>query len=137
MIEIAPYQHMAIVPLLAVALGCIVAALIIVRLAASGLPRHRLYWSAIIIGVLCALGSGTLRSSRHSGTGTQTEWGWPRAIYTRWVSFEVDGRRDGLRWQGLAENTVFYGAAVLLLGSLVFAGRRGRPTRDGSSRLVV
>ena len=137
MIEIAPYRHLAIVPLLAVALGCLLTAFVVARFAAPGVARHRLYWSAIIVGVLCAIGSGTLRSARHAGTGTQTEWGWPRAVYTRWVSWEVDERREGVRWQGLVENTVFYGAAAVLLGSLALVVRRRPPQRDGSDGLVV
>ena len=124
MIEIAPYQHLAIVPLLAAALVMIVAAGIVLHLAAPWVRRRRLYLSAAVLGVLCALASGAVRSSRDAGTGTQTAWGWPRTIYGRWVSWEVVDRRDGVRWQGIIENTVFYGAGAILFGSLVIATRR-------------
>jgi hypothetical protein len=136
-IEIAPYRHLAIAPLLAVAVACVIAAAVIAHFSAQGLPRRRLYWSSIVVGLLCAIGSGTVRSARHAGTGTQTEWGWPRVAYTRWVSWEVDERREGVRWQGLAENAVFYGAAALLLGSLTLAIRRESPRRDGSDGPIV
>ncbi len=125
MIEIAPYRHLAIVPLLAVALASIGAAVIVVHLAALRFRRHRLYLSAAVVGVLCALASGVFWSSRHAGTGTLTAWGWPRMIYGRWVSWEVVQRQEGVRWQGIVENTVFYGAVAMLAGSLVFAARRG------------
>ena len=125
MIEIAPYRHLAIVPLLAVALACILAAVIVLRLAAPRFQRSRLYLGAVVIGVLCALASGAFWSSRHAGTGTQTAWGWPRMIYGRWVSWEVVESQEGVRWQGIAENTVFYGAAAVLAGSLGLAARRG------------
>lgn len=137
MIEIAPYRHLAIVPLLAIAFGCLVITFIVSRFTAAAIARHRLYWSAIIVGALCALGSGTLRSARHSGTGTQTEWGWPRVVYTRWASWEVDERREGVRWQGLIENTVFYGAAAVMLVSLGLAVRRRPLARDGRHGPVV
>jgi hypothetical protein len=125
MIEIAPYRHLAIVPLLAVALASIVAAVIVLHFAALRFRRRRLYLSAAALGVLCALASGAFWSSRHAGTGTQTAWGWPRMIYGRWVSWEVVQRQEGVRWQGIIENTVFYGAVALLAGSLVLAARRG------------
>ena len=124
MIEIAPYHHLAIAPLLAVALGSIVAAVVVLHLAALR-RRHRLYLVAAVLGVLCALASGAFWSSRHAGTGTQTSWGWPRMIYGRWVSWEVVQRQEGIRWQGIVENTVFYGAFAMVAGSLVLAARRG------------
>ena len=125
MIEIAPYRHLAIVPLLAVALASILASVIVLHVAAPRFRRHRLYLVAAVLGVLCALASGAFRSSRHAGTGTQTAWGWPRMIYGRWVSWEVVQRQEGVRWQGIVENTVFYGAVAMLAGSLVIAVRRG------------
>jgi len=124
MIEIAPYRHLAIVPLLTVALASIVATVIVLHLAALGFRRHRLYLNAAVLGVLCALASGAFWSSRHAGTGTQTAWGWPRMIYGRWVSWEVVQRREGVHWQGIVENTVFYAAVAMLAGSLVLAAMR-------------
>ena len=125
MIEIAPYRHLAIVPLLAVALASILAAVVVLHSAALRFRRHRLYLTATVLGVLCALASGGLWSSRHAGTGTQTAWGWPRMIYREWVSWETAHRQEGVRWQGIVENTVFYGAVAMLAGSLVLAARRG------------
>jgi ABC-type branched-subunit amino acid transport system permease subunit len=125
MIEIPPYRHLAIVPLLAVALASIVAAAIVLHFAVPRFRRHRLYLSAAILGVLCALSSVAFRSARHAGTGTQTTWGWPRMIYGRWVSWEVVQRQEGVHWQGIVENAAFYGAVALLVGSLVLAARRG------------
>jgi hypothetical protein len=137
MIEIAPYRLLAIVPLLTMAVACILAAVIVLRLAAPRFQRHRLYLSAGVVGVLCALVSGAFWSSRHAGTGTQTTWGWPRIIYGRWVSWEVVERQEGVRWQGVAENTVFYGAVAVLVGSLVLATRkpdRGATKGTGQDR---
>jgi hypothetical protein len=129
MIEIAPDRHLAIIPLLAVALASIVAAVIVLHLAALRFRHPRLYLSAAVLGVLCALASVVFWSSRHAGTGTQTAWGWPRMVYGRWVSWEVVQREEGVRWQGIVENTVFYGAIATLAGSLVLAARRGSARR--------
>lgn len=125
MIEIAPYRHLAILPLLAVAVASIAAAVMVLRAAGLWPGRHRLYSVAAVVGLLCALGSGVFWSSRHAGTGTQTTWGWPRMIYGRWVSWEVVHQVEGVRWQGIVENTVFYGAIAMLAGSLFLAARRG------------
>ena len=136
MIEISPYRHLAILPLLSVAVACILAAVIVLHLSASRIQRRRLYLSAVVVGVLCAVASGVFWSSRHAGTGTQTAWGWPRIIYGRWVSWEAVERYEGVRWRGIAENTVFYSAAAVLAISLVLAARtfeRGAPKTSGRS----
>jgi hypothetical protein len=49
-------------------------------------------------------------------------------VYARWVSRETAERSEGIRWQGFAENTVFYAAGATLVGSLLMvARRRSRP----------
>ena len=123
MIGIAADRHLAIIPLLAVALASVMAAALVLHLAALRFLRLRLYSSAAILGVLCALASAVFWSSRHAGTGTQSDWGWPRVVYGRWVSWEVAQREEGVRWRGIVENTVFYGAIATLAGSLVLAAR--------------
>jgi hypothetical protein len=124
----------AIAPMLAVALALIGAAMIVLQLAALRYPRRRLYLRAAILGLFCALASGAFWSSRHAGTGTQTAWGWPRVVYGRWVSWEGDHRQEGIRWRGILENTVFYGALAMLASSIVVTARRG--SADGAPTVV-
>ena len=127
MIEIAAHRHLPIVTLLSIALACVIAA-VLIRWSTTPRVRPRVYGRAIAVGVLCAVASGALWSRRHAGTGTETAWGWPRVIYREWVSWEVAERRAGVRWQGLVENAVFYGAAAALVATVVVA-TRGRAAR--------
>jgi hypothetical protein len=125
MIEISPYRHLAVLPMLAVTLALIGAAVIVLQLGAVRFPRRRLYFRAATLGLFCALASGAFWSSRHAGTGTQTAWGWPRVVYARWVSWEIEHRQEGIRWRGILANTVFYGAVAMLGSSIVVTARRG------------
>ena len=134
MIEIASDRQLAIATLLAVALASTVAAVLVLRVAARSLRHPRLYLSAAGLGVLCAIASAVFRSARHAGTGTQTAWGWPRMVYGRWVSWEAVQQREGVRWQGIVENAVFYGAVALLACSLVLAVRHASARRAVAGR---
>lgn len=90
----------------------------------------RLATAAAVAGLVLAAASAVFRSTRDAGTGTHTAWGWPRAVYTRWVSWETPQRMRGIRLQGVAENAIFYAAAAALVGSLGLAASRltaGKP----------
>lgn len=116
MIEIAPHYHQAIARLAAVIVPAIIVALLLLqRLEAP--RRRRVLIRAVVIGALCAAGSVVVYTSRGSGTGTQTAWGWPRVVFSLWQSWETGERSHGIRWQGLIENMGFYGALALVLGA--------------------
>ena len=83
----------------------------------------RIATAAAVAGLLLAGASAVLRSSRGAGTGTHTTFGWPRAVYTRWVSWESTERTQGIRLRGVAENAIFYAALTALAGSLGVAAR--------------
>src|SRR5688572_27607656 len=122
MFEVAPHHHLPIFRLLAFAIPAAAAGVLLLYLANRARLRHVVVRAAIA-GVLCAGASAVFWSTRGAGTGTQNAWGWPRVVYTRWVSWETAERIEGIRWQGLAENTVFYGAAVIFVGSLFAVSR--------------
>jgi hypothetical protein len=130
MLQIAPHYRLPILQLLAFAIPTAAVGVLLLYLA-NKVQLRRGVARAAVAGVLCAGVSAALWSTRGAGTGTQTAWGWPREIYTRWVSWETGERIEGIRWQGFAENTVFYGAAAILMGSLFIAARgRSRPERQ-------
>jgi hypothetical protein len=91
---------------------------------------ERLVIVAAVAGLVLAATSVGFRSSREAGTGNHTAFGWPRAVYTRWVSWETGERIQGIRLRGIAENAVFYAAMFALAGSLgLAASRRSVPNR--------
>jgi hypothetical protein len=127
MFEIAPHYRFPIVELLAFAVPAAAVGVLLLYLANRSQFR-RVVARAAVAGVLCTGASAALWSTRGAGMGTLTAWGWPRVVYARWVSWETAERSERIRWQGLAENTVFYGAAATLVGSLfMVARRRSRP----------
>jgi hypothetical protein len=128
MVEIAPARLLPLATLLTVALAAAAGAAIVLATSRMRGVVNRLALAAVAAGLVLAAGSGGLRSERGAGTGTQTAFGWPRAVYTRWVSWETAERIEGLRIRGVAENTVFYGALAALAGSLWLAARRRAPT---------
>ena len=129
MIEIAPHSHQAIARLLAVIVPAIVVAFLLLhRLEAQ--RGRRVLIGAVVIGALCAVASVVVYTSRGSGTGTQTAWGWPRVIFSLWQSWETGQRSHGLRWQGLIENAVFYGALAALIGALRVRRRAAVAARE-------
>ena len=86
---------------------------------------------ATIIGLTSAALSGVRYAERSAGTGTYGTWGWPRAVYTRWVSWEIPTERHGgFQLRGLIENTILYGSAVAALLSLFGTRRRESATLD-------
>jgi hypothetical protein len=129
MVEIAPGSLLPLATLLSFALGAVTCAAIVLGVRRRRGVAGRLAAVAAAAGLGLAAGSAVLRSSRGAGTGTYTAFGWPRAVYTRWVSWETAERRQGLRPAGLAENAIFYGALAALAGSLWFAAQARRRTR--------
>jgi len=93
---------------------------------------RRLILRALALGLVAALVSASVVSSRSAGTGTYTTWGWPRAVYARWSSWErpagaPDAVHAGPRLQGLLEDGIFYsgiGAAALALAALARKPRK-------------
>jgi hypothetical protein len=126
MVEIEPGNLLPLATLLSFALVAATGAAIVLTLGRRRDVAGRLAAAAAVAGLVLAAGSAVLRSSRGAGTGTYTAFGWPRAVYTRWVSWETAERRQGLRAVGLAENAAFYGSLAALAGSLGFAARRRR-----------
>ena len=118
MIEIAPHYHQAIARVAAVIISAIVVALLLL-LGLDATRRRQVLIRAQVIGALCAVASVVVYTSRGAGTGTQTAWGWPRVVFSLWQSWETGERSHGIRWQGLIENTAFYGALALVLGALL------------------
>jgi hypothetical protein len=117
MIEIAPHYHQAIARLLAVIVPAIAVALLLLR-RLDAPDRRRVTIRAMGLGALCAAASVVVYTSRDAGTGTQTAWGWPRVVFSLWQSWETGQRSHGIRWQGLIENTAFYGALAAVIGAM-------------------
>lgn len=87
---------------------------------------------AFVLGVptaSAALSAASLlvRSSRHAGTGTANEYGFPKPFVFRWRSWEAAETHAG--WSALyfAGNTLVYAAALALLWLLWLALRRREP----------
>jgi len=125
MFEIAAHDRFPMFRLLTFALLAGAVGLVLLYVANRARLR-RVVARAAVAGVLCAAASASLWSTRSAGTGTQTAWGWPRVVYARWVSWETAERSEGIRWSGLAENAVFYGAAATLVAGLLMVTRRPR-----------
>jgi hypothetical protein len=129
MVEIPAHYHQAIARLLAVIVPALVIALLLLRRHDAPV-RRRVLSRAVALGALCALASVVVYTSRGAGTGTQTAWGWPRTVYSLWQSWETGERTHGIRWRGLLENAVFYGALAGMIGALL-ARPRGVPASRG------
>jgi hypothetical protein len=123
MFEIAAHHHLPILRVFAFAIPAAAIGLLLLYVGNKA-QLGRVVARAAVAGVLCAVASAALWSTRGAGTGTQTAWGWPRVVYARWTSWETAERVEGIRWWGFGENTVFYGAAAILVGSLVAVSRR-------------
>jgi len=109
MVEIPAHWHQAIARLIAVVVPALIVTMLLLR-GRDAHERRRVLASAAVIGALCAALSVVVYTRRGAGTGIQTAWGWPRVVYSLWQAFEDGERSHGLRWRGLLENAVFYGA---------------------------
>ncbi len=117
MIEIPAHYHQPFARLLvAIVVGAAVAFLLLRRMRAP--DRRRRLMRAAAAGILCAVLSAVLYSSRGAGTGTQTAWGWPRTVFSLWQSWETGQRSHGIDWRGVIENALFYGALAAVIGAL-------------------
>jgi hypothetical protein len=125
-IEIAPDRLLPLATLLAIAFAAALATVIVLAAWRLRAVAGRLAAAAVVAGVVLAVSSALFRSSRGAGTGTSTAFGWPRAVYTRWVSWETPERVEGIRLQGIAENAIFYAAVSALAVSLGLAAWRER-----------
>jgi hypothetical protein len=124
MIEIAPARLLPLATLLSLALAAAIATAIVVATWHLRDRAARLTMVAVVAGIVLGAASAVFRSSRGAGTGTHTAWGWPRAVYTRWVSWETSEQIRGIRLRGVAENAVFYATLAALAGSVGLASRR-------------
>jgi hypothetical protein len=124
MIDIAPGRLLPLATLLSLAFAAGIGAAII--LAAWHLRDRagRLAIAAAMGALVLTAASAVFRSSREAGTGHHTAFGWPRAVYTRWVSWETSERIQGVRLRGVTENAMFYAPMIALAGSLGLAARR-------------
>ena len=121
MVEIPAHYHQAISRLIAVIVPALVVALLLLRGLDAPL-RRRVLLRTVLIGVLFAVASVVVYTTRDAGTGTQTAWGWPRVVFSLWQSWETGQRSHGIGWQGLVENMAFFGVIALVLGA--FLARR-------------
>jgi hypothetical protein len=111
--------------LLTVALPLLLVAALLLR----GQPpavRHTRLAAAVLVGLLLTAASAVLWSRRHAGTGVETARGWPKPVHARWEDFEGRDRTAGIRWRGIAENTLVYASASLLLLAAAARRRVGR-----------
>jgi hypothetical protein len=129
MVEIPAHWHQAITRLIAVVVPALIVASLLLR-GRDARDRRRVLASAAAIGALCAVVSVVLYTRRGAGTGTQTAWGWPRVVYSLWQSWETGERTHGIRWRGLVENAVFYGALAAAFVAVI-TRPRGAPTPRG------
>ena len=134
MIDIAPERLLPFATLLAIAFAAMVGAAMMLATRRLRALADRLVLSAAVVGLILAAASAVFRSSRQAGTGNHTAFGWPRAMYTRWVSWETNERVQGIQPRGVAQNAFFYATLVALAGSLGLAARRpvvaNRPKPD-------
>lgn len=122
MLEIAPQYHQPIARILVVVVTAAVIALMLLR--SVDAPRRRgVLARAAIVGIVGAVASVVLYTSRDAGTGTQTAWGWPRVVVSLWQSWETGQRSHGIRWRGLIENAAFYGTITAAIGALLVRRR--------------
>jgi hypothetical protein len=124
--------------LLAWAIGLWGGAFILRRLIGGLRVGRRFVARALAAGLLAGALSAGVRAARHAGTGTYTTWGWPRPVYTRWVSWERDAsapgaRRGGPRLRGLLENAIFYGGGAAF-GATVLVAAAGAARRWATRR---
>jgi hypothetical protein len=124
MIDIAPERLLPFATLLAIAFVAMIGAAIMLATRRLRALADRLVLAAAVVGLVLAVASAVFRSSRHAGTGNHTAFGWPRAMYTRWVSWETNERVQGIQPRGVAQNAFFYATIVALGGSLALAARR-------------
>ena len=127
MIEIAPERLLPLASLLSIAMAAALGTVVVLAAWRLRVVAGRLATAAAVVGLLVAVGSAVFRSSRGAGTGTHTAFGWPRPVYTRWVSWETRERIQGIRLRGIAENAIFYATMTALAGSVGLAARDRLP----------
>lgn len=136
MIEIAAHQRPPLAPLLAIAAIALALSLVVARLRfRAWVPDLRTLAVAALAALLLTGAGIVARSERDSGTGTQSAWGWPRAVYTRWASWDTSEESEHIRWVGIFENVVTWAGPALLLATLARRRRRdGAPADAGAAR---
>ena len=133
MIEIAPHLR----PPLAIALAVVLpllAATAILLLRVPSRARRLLLGTAVAGAVLLTAASAIVWTRRHAGTGTETAYGWPRIVYSRWESFEATEHRSGIHWRGVLEQIAVYSVAGAAIVVAAWTVRHRRPNSDSSAR---
>jgi uncharacterized membrane protein YfcA len=129
MFEIQPQLRPMATTLIAVGMVMTVIAALLLRRTPAAAVRKAI-GAAMLAGVLLTAAGTLLWSRRHAGTGTQTDWGWPKAIYGSWVDFEGRNRAHEFRLSGAVADVLVFGAGSLLV---IAAARRSR-SRSESPR---
>jgi hypothetical protein len=133
MFEIAPHFR----PPLAIALAVVLpllAGTAILLLRVPPRVRRRLLATAAAAALLLTAASAIVWSRRHAGTGTETAYGWPRIVYSRWESFEGVGHRSGIHWRGVLEQIAVYSVAGAAMIVAAWRVSHRRPNADSSAR---
>jgi hypothetical protein len=84
--------------------------------------------------MLLTTASTMVWTRRHAGTGTETAYGWPRIVYSRWESFEGIEHRSGIHWRGVLEQIAVYSVAGAAMSVAAWRLRHRRPNADSSAR---
>ena len=116
MIDIAPERLLPFAALLAVAFAAMMGTAVVLATWRLREVASRLVLFAVVAGLVFAAASAVFRSTRGAGTGHQTTFGWPRPMYTRWVSSETSERSQGINLRGVGQNAFFYATMVALVG---------------------
>jgi hypothetical protein len=125
MFEIQPQLRPMATTLIAVGMVIILIAAFLLRRAPVASVR-RAIGVAAVGGLLLTAASTLFWSRRHAGTGTQTDWGWPKAIYGSWVDFEGRNRMHGFRLSGaIADVLVFGSASLVVIAAAMEIGKKG------------
>jgi hypothetical protein len=112
------------------AFGVTAAGLILVPGLRTVRPSMRFVASAFLFVVLSAGVSALVTSTRHSGTGTVREFGWPKPFYFRWTSWQQAGdAQQDLNLLYFIGNGLFWAGALL---SIWFLYRIARHLRRGN-----
>jgi hypothetical protein len=120
MFEIQPQLRPMAATLIAAGMVMIVIAAFLLRRAPVAAVRKAI-GAATLAGLLLTAAGSLLWSIRHSGTGTEVAWGWPKAVYGSWMDFEGSNQTSGLRLSGAIADVLVFSAVSL---AVIAAARR-------------
>ena len=79
----------------------------------ADLSRPIVWLGLLAVGTVCALSSSAIGTTRHSGTGLTTSYGWPKPFYFRYLS-ETGAHSDQWVFHYLAGNALVFTAGLML-----------------------